>query len=150
MPYGTINGTINAQTITSGGITTTTSTTDVSTGIGLAIGANYTARFLILYQSVGSNNTANSGLTMRVYRTTGTIPTSGSAVTGSSVGGATNSDLCQIVSATANAQGTLVGLVIDTPGIGFFSYYLSIRALTSGTATIPSGNNSINLTVVEI
>ncbi len=149
MPYGTIDGQINAISANLGGTVTTTSTTVVSSGFGVTIGTNYTGRFLILAQISGSHSVIDTAVNFVIYRVTGgSIPSNGSATSGNVVSSAASA----LISPSAGGTVGSAILVVDSPGIGTFSYYIAYFGGAPGTSSLifSGSNGSTVLTVVEI
>lgn len=113
--------------------TGTTSTTGVMMGLAGAITPRVGGRVLIIVTGVAANNTIADGASIQIRYGTGTAPTNGAALTGSTLGLLKN-----FVAETAagkngfGASYVVTGLTVGT------AYWidLSLKAVTGGTATI--------------
>lgn len=121
----------------------TTSTTPVSTGLGVSLAPGST-RVLLESALTVAQNTANDGVTVAIYRSTSAIPAAGSAP------GGTDTLLWQDTwtAAIANGQEILSAILLDTgrtAGTTYY-YYVAIAAVTGGQASLVGGNNASSIT----
>lgn len=106
-------------TATPSGQTTAQGTqTMVGAGGSCTITPVYSTRILIIFTGVFNNGTANQSVTMQLRRGTGTAPTNGAAVTGTTVG---NSLAPTNFIVTNNEQFSLYGITTGlTPGTAYW------------------------------
>jgi len=127
---------------------TTTSTTAVSTGMGVSISSPSTALQWLL-TAIGSNNTAGDGIALSLYRSTTGIPAAGAAPgTGDVAVWGSGS----LLSSAAGQQQAASGTGIDTgltSGTTYY-YYLAVAAVTGGTASVGGGTSETVLRVRAI
>ena len=147
MPVKTSNS-ANFATANRAASTTSASTTYVSSGTGVALTLLSTGNVLVISSGPCGNTTTADGIKVAVYRTTGAIPTAGSAVTGSAL-------TCEYVftALTGNLNSFFTTMDIDTAGtIGTaYNYYIAFAAITGGTANVGSAAPGVaTITAVEI
>jgi len=124
---------------------TTTSTTAVSTGVGVSLSSPGTA-LQWLVNAIGSNSTAGDGIALTLYRSTTGIPAAGAAPGTGDVAVWTTGSL---LSSAANQQQAAAGTSIDTgltSGTTYY-YYLALASVTGGTASVGGGTNE---TVIRV
>jgi hypothetical protein len=129
--------------ITQGGINysamastySTASTTQVSSGLGAAVTAGPNSRNLIRSVARASNNTLTDGVQVSLYRSITSIPIAGSAPNTGDV------QLCTNIYTQEGAASNYHSMDFQfldtglTAGIAYY-YYLTIMAVTGGTASI--------------
>ena len=120
----------------------TTSTTAVSTGAGVTITPTGT-RVEIDGHAVAQNNTASDGWTLAIYRTTGSIPAQGSAPGGSDAVVYQTTRTVSSANQNFNSGWQFVdsGLTVGAA----YGYYITIAAVTGGTATVVGGTNQTTI-----
>ena len=141
------SGVVNAQSVSqTAALTTTSSPTLVSTGVGVTVTSQYTGRYLLLFQGPFSHSSTDAASLYSIQRTAagGAIPTNGSAITGTTVVEG------QVVSASGTVVNTASLIAIDTPGVGTFSYYIAFAAQSAGTVSFSSAALAGTLIAVEI
>lgn len=113
----------------------TTSTTGVMSGLGILATAKRTGNFFIITTSTCSSDTNNDGTTLQLRYGTGTAPSNGAALTGTTIGNATTSAI-----GTANqtyeisCSGIVSNLKIGTE----YWFDLSNASYIGGTSTAKS------------
>lgn len=127
---------------------TTTSTTPVSTGLGVQL-TSPGASLEWLVAAIANNNTAGDGVSLAVYRSTTGIPAAGAAPGGSDTqvwGSGT------LVSSAASQDQAVAGSAIDTglTANQAYYYYLAAAAVTGGTASVGGGTEETVLRVRAI
>jgi hypothetical protein len=155
---GTISGGTVANATVSGGFLhpagataslgstyTTTSTTFVSTGMGVSVVSPSTALSYLL-AAIVSNNTAGDGVSLALYRSTTGIPAAGAAP---GTGDVAIWQSGELISSAANQQQAVATSDVDgglAAGTTYY-YYLAVEAVTGGTASVAAGSNQTTLTV---
>lgn len=128
--------------------TTTTTANDVSTGTGVTISSPHTDKILIKLATIVKNGTINDGATVKIYRSTSSIPAQGSA-SGVSDTVVYSTTVTEVVAAE---QVGIPACFVDsglTPGITYY-YYITIKAVTGGTVTIQGGTNQTTITAEPV
>jgi hypothetical protein len=126
----------------------TTSTSLVSTGLGVQITSPGTVLTVEL-AAVVANNTAGDGVTLALYRSTSAIPAAGSAP-GTSDVAIWNSG--SLLSSAANQQQPVSAHIHDaglSAGTTYY-YYLAVQAVTGGTASVNADTAATTLVVRAI
>jgi len=122
---------------------TTTSTTGVMMGLAGSIIPGYSGKIMIVISGDIDNGTANDGAQVQVRYGTGTAPTNGAILTGTTVG-----SLIKMVSSSAtnrmpfHCNAIVSGLTVGT------TYWidLSLAAMTGGTARI----RDVSISAIEL
>ncbi len=102
---------------------------------------------LVIAQGSCNNGTTGDGVTVQVFRTTGSIPANGSATTGSAL-----TSTYTYTFLTGLGPGVFVTVDLDLPTIGTaFNYYIAYKAVTGGTASLGVATIGVGgLIVVEL
>jgi hypothetical protein len=122
----------------------TTSTTAVSTGMGVTIATTGTS-IETHGHVVANNNTAADGWTATLYRSTSAIPAQGSAPGGSDIIVYQTTRTVSSASQNFNVGWAFLDSAL-TAGMTYY-YYLCIQAVTGGTATAVGSTNQTTLLV---
>lgn len=141
LAQGLADGTFQATAL--GANYTTTSTTPVSTGLGVTLTPAATA-VLLDGRATVANTTAGDGVTVAVYQSTVGVPAAGSApATGDTA-------LLQVsVASAAAGQNQVVPLALPVTGLTAgtpYHFYLAVAVVTGGTAQVNGGTGQTVLT----
>jgi hypothetical protein len=122
---------------------TTTSTTLVSTGLGVTLTPEDT-KVMLDGRAVVNNNTAGDGVTVAIYQSTVGIPAAGSAPASG------DTAILQVnITSSAASQNQVVPLALPvtslTAGTKYY-FYLAVAAVTGGTAQVNGGSGQTALT----
>ena len=127
---------------------TTTSLTGVMMGLSASITPVVSGKILIIISGDMDNNTDNSGAQVQIVTGTGSVPTNGVSITGSTQGGLVKMQLTRTGNDTIvtrvpfSLNAIQTGLTLNTP----YWIDLSLAAIIGGTARV----RDVSISVVEL
>lgn len=148
MPDGAFNRPRLQFATLSGATYTTTSSTAISTGVGVTVASPHTDKNLINMAALIKNGTINDGATIQIYRSTSSIPSQGNAPNS----GDTSVFSATVTEAVAAGQVGIPACFVDSglvPGQTYY-YYITILSVTGGTTTIYGSSNQTTITAEPV
>jgi hypothetical protein len=131
---GALSVATNYATVVNAGGQHTTSTTSVSTGIGVSLTLQVSTAVSVGYNVAAYSDTNADGWYAQLYYNTTGIPSNGSAITGSSPGHTTIGMSSIPVGSTVVSLAGFDKITGLTAGTTYY-FYIAFRAVTGGTVT---------------